>query len=206
MAILLRHDENDDGPVEMMEWDAFSLESKTRVAGWFVRWHVFLCICSWDRIWPKCVVISRGKWVTMRWNGIPLWKSELFHTICVSSKQLPRVQWPPSGKKSWKNHPFAPFLAIYWSSRPQHLTNRPRHHRLEASTYSFPAQGSDVKKKRPRLAEGTLFHGHFPHANRQIAINSHQLCCKPRMLLAKVRPLRIGCKSGFSVLSAENAN
>ena len=33
MAILLRHDENDDGPVEMMEWDAFSLESKTRVAG-----------------------------------------------------------------------------------------------------------------------------------------------------------------------------
>jgi hypothetical protein len=33
--------------VEMMEWDAFSLESKTRVAGWFVRWHVFLCICSW---------------------------------------------------------------------------------------------------------------------------------------------------------------
>lgn len=82
-------------------------------------------------------------------------------------------------EKIMRLHPFAPFLAIYWSSRPQHLTNRPRHHRLEASTYSFPAQWSDVKKKRPRLAEGTLFHGHFPHANRQIAINCvvNPACC-----------------------------
>ena len=158
---------------------------------------------------PKCVVISRGKWgFPMRWNGIACWLE--VRIVPHHLRQLKTASQSPMtllhGKKSMGLHPFAPFLAIYWSSRPQHLTNRPRHHRLEASTYSFPAQGSDVKKKRPRLAEGTPFRGHFPHANRQIAINSHQLCCKPRMLLAKVRPLRIGCKSGFSVLSAENAN
>ena len=155
---------------------------------------------------PKCVVISRGKWgFPMRWNGIACWLE--VRIVPHHLRQLKTASQSPMtllhGKKSMGLHPFCT-LSGYLLKFKTTTSHKPAKAPSTGSLHlQLSGSGEWCQKEKAKVSRGYPIPWSFSPCKSP---NSHQLCCKPRMLLAKVRPLRIGCKSGFSVLSAENAN